>query len=317
MFYTQTSRVIPIEAENCVKYSGIAFDGTNFFFTLPQKCSIDIFDNNLKFIRRVKTCHAYSAISYDEAENAFLAVSFNEWGRIYKLSKNLAETDYIYVGGPINFCSMLTGVSVNETNNTLLVSFANTIIETDKNGEYIKTLKTVESGTIGGVLALENEFLYTYSCGFAQMVYVYSLNGTFKMQLTLPEGIVGGDMALYLKTEEINLTSIFVLGAKKCTYSCLVAINFINNDFINSITEFSPAPQSTKLVERANLKIEYLIKLEEYIGRILLAESAKIKNISTDESDWQELLKLIDNFSSLEDILDKKLKLLKDIEIKK
>lgn len=116
-------------------YEGCTYNGTAYFMTLPQCSCIHVYQPDFTFLTTCACERAYHAISYDAINLCFWASSSQYPGTLFCLDADLKEQSSFTL--PEETTSLITGLSCDNENDTLLVSFADHMCEYGKNGRLL------------------------------------------------------------------------------------------------------------------------------------------------------------------------------------
>ncbi|MEG1166062.1 MAG: hypothetical protein RSD68_06570, partial [Oscillospiraceae bacterium] len=178
---------------NVSSYSGIAFDGCNYYLTVKCEKKIVKLNKCFQCVEVFQTCRIYSCICYDICEGCFWATSAGCYSEVYKLNCALKEIDHIRVKPS---CGAFSGVSYYCEDNSLLVSTENEIFRIDKMGN-IKCKDEIRcpNAIVTGVTAIAPCCLYHYING-VQRLRIVGKDGCVLEESTPPKGYIV-EQALY------------------------------------------------------------------------------------------------------------------------
>lgn len=138
----------------CKPYRGIAFDGDFFYLTSPQENKICKFDREFISQTCLETKRSYTEICYDSAEDCFWVSDDMFSHIIFKLDRDLKETDRIELENCCQGTSCICGLSYHCENDTILAAYQNCVIEVTKNGQCRTVLQDQENCNYSGVLSV-------------------------------------------------------------------------------------------------------------------------------------------------------------------
>lgn len=131
----------------------IAFDGCAYFCTITNECEIIKLDDCFRYEKRFGTCREYDCICYDWCERCFWASSDSCFDKIFKLDCEMREIDCLRLRNS-DAHGVITGLSYQCCNNTLLVSFLCGVVEVEKCSETVTPRYSPRRGCVMGVLSL-------------------------------------------------------------------------------------------------------------------------------------------------------------------
>ena len=149
----QFNSYIPIPVECGTSINHVAFDGCNYFGTVRCRCEIIKFDLCHNSVHSYCTCREYDCICYDYSEHCFWATSRMCCNTIFKLDCCMNEIDCINICG-LDKYGIITGISYDCCNNTLIVSMSCVVIEIEKDSEKFRVVYTAKGYWINDVLSI-------------------------------------------------------------------------------------------------------------------------------------------------------------------
>ncbi|MEG2814489.1 MAG: hypothetical protein RSA79_07790, partial [Oscillospiraceae bacterium] len=176
----------PIKADCLMSYEAMAFDGCYYYFLIPCLCKIVKTDKKFNEISCYEMDRKYNCICYDFSEHCFWATSKNCYSKIFKLNCAFKEIDFIKIhsfncglncgeGCGRNYneaTGIVTGLSYNCCENSLLVAFSQCIVELDKKTEHIKVRYKSCDKLITSVLSICPGYIFTAIKNNQQFNYI-------------------------------------------------------------------------------------------------------------------------------------------------
>ncbi len=224
---------------------------------------------------------------------------------------------------------MITGISYNCCNDTLLVSFANTIIEVDKRCEEPETMYCVRTGWITSVLSLSPGFIITIIREQKQYVEVYDHCGEKTVCFCLDDKFIIKNLIFNPCRPHCTHPQIEALILKNYHYPflCNLQIPFKALGFKPDRCNFEICRECCckdpcKKEDPCADIMESIAKIEAALSHILNAEGEKLQKIIAESEDIDTILqvnrevnKTIINATHLEHVLYTKLAALADIKL--
>ncbi|MEM1483322.1 hypothetical protein V6615_00430 [Oscillospiraceae bacterium PP1C4] len=316
----------PLPAECCLTYDGMAFDGCNYIFTVCGECVLIKY--NLSFCEKecIPTCREYSCICYDTKEKCYWAASRKCYYKIFKLSKCFQEIDFIDVHSCQECGAIITGLSYDCCDDSILVATPICVTRVSKCSEIITVLQESCEEWITGVLSLSPGYIITAINNSTQYIYTYAQNGSLmKMYCTPRDYIVKNIIFNPCEKEKCKDIILYVYAIKKgCyPYMCKVILQpcqlgFIpydcNYDICHVCCDDHPCHRNP-----CNDIMESVAQIETAISHILNAEGEKLQKVLATTTDIDKILcvnkevnNTIINATHLEHVLYAKLSAIED-----
>lgn len=320
IFNTENEKSLPYGFK--YKYSNIAFDGCNYFFTIYKKCEILIYDLDFKSKGNIKTIRSYNYICYDTKEECFWATSICCPNKIFKLDKKFQEIDF----SPINEkCNLkITGLSYNCSDDSLLISTARCILKYIKKSECIEVIKKLPRYYITGILSLSPTIVVTVFIDKNQYLLIYDKCGKLIKKLCVPNLLLIKNL-IFNPCMKFERDIVLVgLGVKRCCYPyifkitlSLCDIKLCNCNYV--ICDEYCDKKDDDCKDAATNIVNSIALIETALGHILNSEGEKLQKVisSTDDIDKilcvnKEVSNTIVNITHLENILYDKLNILNE-----
>ncbi len=301
-----------------------AFDGCNYYFTLACECRIVKTDTCFKTKKYFETCRVYDAICYDPKEHCFWASSKKYCNKLFKLNCRMFEIDCISVACNANHGN-ITGLSYNCCNNSLIVSFANLVIEVKKQNHETNILYLSNGESILSVLSISPGYIISSSANKKQYIRILDKCGKQIDCLCLKTKDIIKDMLFNpcVKCKKHFIVFLIMkcgcyphlckhhvsseeLGYRICCENFKVCKNCCDENTCDERDTYADVMESVALMEAA-------------LSHILNAEGEKLQKVLKDTNDVDKLIsvnkeinKTIINATHLEHVLHAKLMALTD-----
>ncbi|WP_202621542.1 hypothetical protein [Anaerocolumna sedimenticola] len=309
--------LFPLPTDSYMLYKGIAFDGCYFYLTMPQNLSISKFDMSLRQVDIIKLNKQYSCICYDNIENCFWASVANINDLLYKLDTDMKEIDRIRINKCTRLFGALSGLSFNCDKNLLLVTYKDSIIEIQKNGDT-KCLSSARKGYYNAVLSIAPYYIVSIYTGKEPNIALFSDSGALIEVFSLSKVYRVEDIILYSESDkEKKELTIFILATKNNCYprllqyhlnargielcKCNYKYSYTTNDPQNKEQSISDLIESIALVETA------LSHILNGLGEKIQKTNQMADNINDMLEVNKSINKTIMNITQLEHILYAKL----------
>lgn len=165
---------IPLPCPDDHPVRHMAFDGCFYYFTT---CDCRILKTDLCFehTQCIQTNQVYACLCYDQTEHCFWATSEKCVDKLFKLSSTLRETGCIELRLPCEERGVITGLSFNCCDNSLLMAVGQTVFAVKKCGMAQK-ICTVDACRITSVTSIcpgivltairdKRQYIYIVNCG--------------------------------------------------------------------------------------------------------------------------------------------------------
>lgn len=174
--YEMSQSVVINLGENNLAQS-VAFDGKHYYFTLTSQNKIYVTDDKFKIIKCYETIRKYDSICFDYKERCLWASCRKNYDKIYKLDMYMNEISSINISYCRGENSIITGISYNCCNDSLVISFSNNVMEISKGGEKIKDIYSICNGHISDVVSICPGYLVTVIKNNKQTIYIINKMG--------------------------------------------------------------------------------------------------------------------------------------------
>lgn len=317
---------LPIPVGCDASISHIAFDGCDYYCTLPCTCEIIRFSPCNAVPHRYVTCREYDCICYDHHDHCFWASSRTCCGRVFKLDCCMNEIDAIDLSDPAP-CSIVTGISYNCSKNTLIVAFSCLVVEIDKDCESTKVLYTTREYFIMDVLCISPCMLLTVYRHSKKYIIVITSCGEQIKSYCMHDACEMKTLLFNPCTSDCNQSPIWAFVLKKGCYPylCNTNLSFEDLGFLPYCCNYDICEESCCChapcpdCDSCNDIMESIALVETALSHILNAEGEKIQKAldTTDDIDKilcvnREVNKTIVNATHLEHTLYAKLSALSD-----
>ncbi len=306
----------------------LTFDGCAYFCTIECECEIIKLKKCLELEEKYCTCKIYDCICYDWREHCFWASSKTCFDTVFKLDCNMNEIDCIHIR-EVQAESVITGISYNCCNDTLMVSFTDTIIQVDKQCETCETIFSIENGWITAVLNLSPEIIITVTRDQKQYIEIHSHCGEKTACFCLDDKFTVKNLIFNPCQPHCMCPQIeaFILKNYCYPFLCELQIPFEALGFIPDRCNFEICgecccEQPCKKDDLCTDIMESIAHIEAAISHILNAEGEKLQKIIAETDDIETILrvnrevnKTIIDATHLEHVLYAKLAALSDIDL--
>lgn len=295
-----------------------AFDGCSYFFTLQCDREIIKTDDRFCIQKTLPVRRQYDHLCYDKHDQCFWASSKNCPGTVFKLNCQMVEIDRISLCRQKYLSGVITGLSLDCCDDTLIVSFTYCIVKLDKNSQTAEIRYTTADMSITSVLSICPGYLITGVKACSQFVFI--MDETFTVIRIWPvdrDVVVRNACINPCLAESPEICTEFLVAQKGCYPYIYRRIK--NKDMLG----FLPCPCNYEICRccvdpccrDACADILESIALEESsISHILNAESDKIKKIISTSDNIDEILcvnrevnRTIVNVTHLEQVLYSKI----------
>ncbi|MEG1180099.1 MAG: hypothetical protein RSD42_06795 [Oscillospiraceae bacterium] len=315
-----------IHPECCETYSGMAFDGCNYYFLIPCMCKIIKYNQHFSHTNCFETDREYSCICYDYKECCFWAGSRECNNKIFKLDSCLKEIDCIKIRGCKEATGVITGIAYHCCPDTLLVSFTGSVVEVNKKCEKAQLKYRACSILITGVCSVCPYYIITAIKDSKQYIIVFdSKNRQLHTEL-VPDSYIIKSIIFNPCDIECKGYHFDILAIKKGCYPYVIKAEFKPSKFC-----FFPCPcnyyickkccddKQCKPFDPCSDIVESVALIETALSHILNAEGEKLQKVLATTNDLDEILcanqeinKTIINATHLEHVLYAKLSAITD-----
>ncbi|WMJ86549.1 hypothetical protein [Anaerocolumna sp. MB42-C2] len=323
MNISEPLRLFPLPTDSYMLYKGGAFDGCFFYLTMPQNLSITKFDTSLRQMGVIKVNKQYSCICYDTIENCFWASVTNVNIFLYKLDTDMKEIDRIRINKCNRILGKISGLSFHCNKNSLLVTYRDSILEIQKNGDT-KLLSSTHKGYYTAALSIAPYYIVSLYTGNEPNIALFSDNDELIELFTLPKVYRIEDIIFYPENnKDKKEITVFVLATKNNCYphllqynlnSCCIELNGCNYKYPNTFNDPKAREQSiSDLIESIALVETALSHILNGLGEKIQKTNQMADNICDMLEVNKSINKTIMNVTQLEHILYAKLDTLSSI----
>lgn len=188
---------IPLPANCCESYVGMAFDGCNYYFTVRGACKIIQYDAHFCEEQVIHTCKEYSSICYDANEKCFWAASTHCLYTLFKLNRCMQEIDCMKVQSCEDCGGLITGISCDCCDCALLISSPTLITKVYKCDRESEIIKRTIGRWFTSVLALPRGYLTAALEGNEQYISAYAQDGKLLWECCVPKAYVVRTLLLF------------------------------------------------------------------------------------------------------------------------
>ncbi len=302
----------------------MAFDGCSYFFTVKCRCEIVRLNKRLELEEKHRTCRIYDCICYDWREHCFWASSNTCFKMLFRLDCDMNETDCIHIR-TAGAEGMITGISYNCRGDTLMVSFANTVVEVNKRCETVEIVYFVGNGWITDVLSLSPGIIITLVRDQKQYIEIINRCGGLTACFCLNDRFLVKNLIFNPCRSRCMYPRIEAFAAKNYHYPflCELQIPYEALGFKPDCCNFEICGECCREQPRkkdpcADI-MDSIARVEAALSHILNAEGEKLQKIISETDDIETILhvnrevnKTVINATHLEHVLYAKLTALAD-----
>ena len=258
------------------KYSGIAYDGYWFYFTIKDEHKIIKSDIYFTQVEYFDTYRCYSYICYDCREKCFWAIDPCDLAYVYKLDKFFKDIDALSISTPTGE-EIITGISYIDGCDKLLIAYDNVIKSIDKHfGEEQNIL--YNSGEYGITTVTDIFSCYICCCLSKQEseINLYSYSQAFITKFMIPYALKVVAMILVPSIRMKNQFHLYILSVGSKGEQCIldyvvrnVTIDINEQRYYNMIDN----------VAREGIRIAHTLNMESDKLKIALSTSNEKKEI--------------------------------------
>ncbi|MFV0314312.1 MAG: hypothetical protein ACK5I7_04320 [Anaerotignum sp.] len=303
------------------KYTNCAFDGCHYYFTVQCSCEIIKTDCCFQPVACYNATKEYDCICYDQTSQCFWATSKKQNNVVFKLNSNMCEIDYTQIIGYQDYLGDIVGVSYNCYTDGLVVSYANCILQCNKENGLSTLLYKSNYMQITSVMSLSPNVIFSGVRNNEQCIYVLDANGniTLSQSMNYENHIQNIVFNPCVDNDDNTYLDFFVL--KKGYYPYIFRCNVFLDALpaqpyecnFNICNECCCSANECNADSRASI-LESIAQVEAQIAHILNCEAEKMQKIISESSDLNVILvanrevnKTIANVSQLEYLLYLKL----------
>ncbi|WMI80138.1 hypothetical protein [Anaerotignum sp. MB30-C6] len=162
------------------KYNNCAFDGCFYYFTVQCSCEIIKTDCRFYIAECFNTCKEYDCICYDQNDHCFWATTKKQSNVVFKLNCNMCEIDYAIIYGHQDGMGDITGIAYNCCSDSLIISYCNCIIQTNKENGHSLLLYKSNYMQITSILSLCPNLVMSGVKNNEQYIYILDREGIVK-----------------------------------------------------------------------------------------------------------------------------------------
>lgn len=264
--------------ENTPSLSGIVYDGSWFYLTVPGEYKIIKYDNYFHPLQWFETCRSYSYLCYDSREHCFWAIQKGDSSYVYKLNQLFELVDTIYISIPEVRGKRITGISYHVFSDMLFLTYANVIVSVDKYSlEERITLYNRSLERIKGIVDIFGGFTGYCLSRFQDKIYIYSYSRKFNAKVIIPNelrviSLCLGSIGYVYRQIHIYVLAIGMNG-KQCVLDYIVT-----NDSISQQERYC-----------CN-KLDGIASEGAKIAHILNEEGEKLRELRSSSDDRKEIL---------------------------
>ncbi|MEG0771435.1 MAG: hypothetical protein RR436_06020 [Clostridia bacterium] len=317
----------PIISKCKSMYKGIAFDGVNIYLTVPCEQKIVKLDMNFNVICIIDTIKSYTYLCYDPQRCCFWAATDKCLPVIYCLDMCLLEIDEIKICNQTSLGGIVSGLSFDCNDGSILVSIANSIVRVNPECSKKNCLfLTLPCKFLCGVLSISPYVFCNYITKETQNIAVYDCKKNLIYDAFIPCDVMVESAVFVPCKNGCYKNHIYVLVTKKGQYpyilDCIIKCDLLPLGFNNCNYNVCNDNCHKKPCHRnvcADV-LESVALVETALSHILNAEGEKLQKVIESTTDVCKILetncsitKTIEKATHLECILYDKISLVKDI----
>lgn len=317
MLTIQITKACPLGINGDIRYTGIAFNGDQYYLCYPKCHEVHIFSGDFCPLCQITVCRAFCSLCYDSDECCFWAIAENTYDKIYKLNNELVEIDCI----PLNCdyrAGFLTGISTRDC--CLLLTWEKATGETSKSASCKPISRCLTFEKNNAIQSFNCQKLIASAADDSQNLSLYDSCGNRELSCFLPCEYQIKDLCLSCCC---GTPVIYALALKDCSYSYILEIHII--PFFCGLPSCpnpcpppsppcpKPCPPHCKSQGCTDV-IESVALIEAALAHVINAEGEKLQKVIAESKDPCELLKVnesvnktIKSVTSLEQVLLSKL----------
>lgn len=326
MFRIESEKSLP--AKCLTRYKGLAYDGCWFYLTVSCECKVIRFDSCFHDEKSFDTCRSYSCIGYDFKEKCFWASEDRCLSTIFKLDKNFHEIDSIPIRTSELYGGLVTGISYNCCDDTLLVSLAGGVARVSKQHpkDSVTLMKSYREWVFG-VVSICPYFICYSIAEQKKTIHIYSCDGKLIKDIGVPYELIIESAVFVPCVKDSTNCHFYVLISKRGCYSyildCLMECDVLSEEICDCNYEIcnsdSQCDESCEHKRCCSDVLESIALVEASIAHILNEEGEKLQKAISSTDDINKIMdvnnsvnKTIVNTTHLEHILYNKLEVLTD-----
>ncbi|MFI3175625.1 MAG: hypothetical protein R3Y53_10595 [Bacillota bacterium] len=294
-----TTTETPITLNHHEKTRHFAFDGTYYYFTIPDCKEIVQTDLEFAVTNVFPTAKCYDAIAYDVSSQKFFVTAMHNYTTIYELNCCMEEIDCICFSGGTHITGAIADISYNCSAETLLVAYPTCIMEVTKDGTTTAIFRT-HNAYITSICSLCPYLIYTEMRGDVQTLHVLDETKEVHTVEIASSGIVSTMVFHpYLNDDDTETYYIDYTILKKGYYPFMeeqlldsdwfeVSIDSCNFDILTA-TSCDCTENSCNAIDEI---IHSVALVEASLAGILNAEGEKIQYALTHEEDVETVLRV-------------------------
>lgn len=302
------------------KYNHCAFDGSFYYFTVLGALEVVKTDAAFQILECYHTGREYDCICYDTKAGCFWASSAKQRDTIYKLNLHLNEIDCTILSGHPAYSGCITEISYRRCSDSLLISFPNAVISTNKTSGASFVLYQSGYMQINSVRSLCPGMLISGTKNNEQYVYLLDDEGTVLYSHPIPYELRIQSILLVHCLEQDARLDFFVLkkGCYPYIYKnrlCIAHLPFPLCPCNETYSQNTHSQADTDCSEEAPAPVESgimdsIAAIQAAVAELLQCESRQLERLTVDAVDaatlimaQQEVSKAIAHAAQLEYLL--------------
>lgn len=214
----------PLPGGEEAQYRGIAFDGCSFFLTHKCRPKIYKLDTAMKIESCIDTNRTYTCLCFDPTENCFWGAVDKCYSVLFKLNSCFEEIDRLIIRLTNGGAGIITGISYNCANDSLIIGIGDELISINKN-EHCRegTLKRIPSTFIMGVTCVSPYVIYSSFKNNKQTITIFSTDGCSEYVTDVPRDFSVESM-IFAPCENSDDYHLRLLGLKHGSQPFLLTV---------------------------------------------------------------------------------------------
>lgn len=276
--------------QNCLRMtSDCAFDGSNYYFTVPHERRIFKASTTFQVIETWNTKRTYDCICYDSRAKCFWASSRAGGACLFQLDCSMKETGGVRLLCGED-CGQITGLCYYSCCDQLAVSFVRCALLADKQTGNCRMLLTAPDTHITGLVSLCPSYLLTtVSCG-RQWIEIYDAEGAAVRHYALP---AGSSVQSLLFDQNTGTVQLFLM--RKGGYPFFYRLPLESLGLTNPICCACPTlpdckTNSGSLRKDCEEALESIARAEAALACLLHKKGEKLQTMIAETADLQTML---------------------------
>ena len=191
---------------------GIAFDGSFYYVTIPDECTVYKFDKKFTITECITIDKPIGAICYDTKEKVLWAALDKPYITIYKLSKGLKCIGSLEIKTEDKHKYLITGLAYNCMTDSLLATFQDRVVEISKRDGHTCILQKSHIGHYNAVASAAPYYSVISRDSHDYRVQMYAQKNKFLRSYLIPDKFLVIDL-IFIPCDALELQ---ILTIDKC-----------------------------------------------------------------------------------------------------